>query len=76
MKNKWITSIPAVLIGSALLLGSCESGENREMPPESTSGDTQETGVEGSGDLPGTGDEDTTHVNDALSGQDTTGADR
>ncbi|AKD03366.1 hypothetical protein POKO110462_05250 [Pontibacter korlensis] len=72
MKIKLIKSITsAVFAGSLLLLTSC-GGNNGSMPPESTTGDTNETGVQGSGDLPGTGD-DETHVNDALAGEDTTG---
>ncbi|MHC2991995.1 lipoprotein [Pontibacter sp. HJ8] len=49
--NKQLTSIAAsFLMGSALLLASCgEGGNNSDMPPESTQGNTQETGVEGNG---------------------------
>lgn len=66
--NKKINVIAAAFITSSLLLVSCgETGENRDMPPESTTGNTQETGVEGSGDQPGTAADDTTqYVNEAI----------
>ncbi|WP_114781468.1 hypothetical protein [Botryobacter ruber] len=59
MKNKRNSVLAALFLGTSLFLASC-TGENTEMPPESTHGNTQETGVEGTGDLPGTGAEDTT----------------
>ena len=60
MKNKPTSVLAALLLGASLFMASCSPGENTEMPPESTHGNTQETGVEGTGDLPGTGSEDTT----------------
>jgi len=59
MKKKLIYLASAALVSTSLFLTSCAEGENGDMPPESTTGDTQETGVEGTGDLPGTGAEDT-----------------
>ena len=66
--NKKINFAAAILMASALMLASCgETGENRDMPPESTTGNTQETGVEGSGDMPGTAADDTsTYVNETI----------
>ncbi|MBC5773874.1 hypothetical protein H8S95_07350 [Pontibacter sp. KCTC 32443] len=63
-----LRNIAAVLLLSVpLLLTACDTGENRDMPPESTTGNTQETGVEGSGDLPGTAAEDTSeYVNEVI----------
>ncbi|MBJ6117022.1 hypothetical protein JAO76_02390 [Pontibacter sp. BT310] len=66
--NKKIYAIAAAFITSTMLLASCgETGENSDMPPESTTGNTQETGVEGSGDMPGTGADDSTqYMNEAI----------
>ena len=63
-----IKHMAATLVLTApLLFTACDTGENRELPPESTTGDTQETGVKGSGDLPGTEADDTTeYVNEAI----------
>lgn len=58
MKNRLLYMASAALMSTSLFLTSC-GGNNGDMPPESTTGDTQETGVEGTGDLPGTGAEDT-----------------
>ena len=62
MKKNWISIAASVVMCSSLLLTSCggESGENANMPPESTHGDTRETGADITGDVPGTGAEDTT----------------
>jgi len=66
MKKK-INFAAAIIMASALTLTACDTGENREMPPESTTGDTQETGVEGSGDMPGTAADDTSnYVNETI----------
>ncbi|NDK54674.1 hypothetical protein [Pontibacter fetidus] len=67
MKQR-INVIGAALITSSMLLASCgETGENSDMPPESTTGNTQETGIEGSGDQPGTAADDTTeYVNETI----------
>lgn len=58
------------LICTPLLLAACgggEYGENAEMPPESQTGETNESGVEGTGDLPGTAATDTSqYVNEAI----------
>ncbi|MER2996076.1 hypothetical protein [Pontibacter populi] len=66
--NKKLNILAAACITSTMLLASCgETGDNSDMPSESTTGDTQETGVEGTGDLPGTGADDTTqYVNEAI----------
>ncbi|WP_299825159.1 hypothetical protein [uncultured Pontibacter sp.] len=72
MKKK-INILATILISATMALASCgggEYGENAEMPPESTTGETNETGVDGSGDLPGTG-ADSSHINDKLSGDTT-----
>ena len=69
MKKK-INILATVLFSASLMLVSCggsEYGENAEMPPESQTGDTQETGVELSGDKLGTG-ADSAHINDKLAG--------
>ncbi|MEJ8802896.1 hypothetical protein [Pontibacter sp. H249] len=71
-KKKKINILAAVLFSSSLLLASCgseEYGENTEMPPESTE-DAQKTGVDISGDQPGTG-ADSSHINDVLAGDST-----
>lgn len=61
MKKKLIYLASAGLLSTSLLLTSC-GGNNGDMPPETTTGENnRETGVEGTGDLPGTGAEDTTH---------------
>ena len=74
MKLK-IKHIAATLAFSApLLFTACDTGENRELPPESTTGDTQETGVEGSGDLPGTAADDTTDYVNHVIGDDNASA--
>ncbi|MEJ8758162.1 hypothetical protein WG947_14205 [Pontibacter sp. H259] len=67
MKKK-INFAATILMASGLMLASCgETGENSDMPPESTTGNTQETGVEGSGDQPGTAADDSTeYVNEAI----------
>ncbi|MBB6612288.1 hypothetical protein H7F15_14655 [Pontibacter sp. Tf4] len=58
------------LICAPLLFAACgggEYGENAEMPPESQTGDTNESGVEGTGDQPGTAADDTTdYVNEVI----------
>ena len=67
--NKKINLLAAAFITSTMLLASCggEYGENTDSPPESTTGNTQETGVEGSGDLPGTAADDTSeYVNEVI----------
>ncbi|MBC5993140.1 hypothetical protein [Pontibacter cellulosilyticus] len=67
---KKINIFAAALFSASLLLASCggsEYGENAEMPPESQVSDTQETGVEISGDKSGTG-ADSAHINDKLAG--------
>ncbi len=66
MKNKWISGVATLFLGSSLFLASC-GGNNGDMPQENTEGNNRETGVEGTGDLPGTGAEDTTGM-----GTDTT----
>lgn len=71
MKKK-LNILATILFTSSLLLTSCggEYGENAEMPPESTTGETQETGADISGDKPGTG-ADSSHINDVLAGDTT-----
>jgi hypothetical protein len=50
MNKQWTSIAASFVVGSALLLASCgEGGNNSDMPPESTQGNTQETGVEGNG---------------------------
>ncbi|WP_139308001.1 hypothetical protein [Pontibacter flavimaris] len=64
----------ALFAGSLVFLTSCESGANNtEMPPESTQGETQETGAPIDGDKPGTG-ADSANVNDVLAGEEDTTA--
>lgn len=46
MKKQYITLAAAICIGATLSLSSCAEGNNGDMPPESTSGDTQITGPE------------------------------
>lgn len=62
MKKKLIYVASAALLSTSLFLTSC-GGNNGDMPPETTTGDNRETGVDGTGDLPGTGAEDTTNMN-------------
>jgi hypothetical protein len=65
MKITRNTFAVALLFGAATLFTAC--GENSDMPPESTTGNTQETGIEGTGDMPGTAADDTSHyVNEAI----------
>ena len=67
MKTRFKQIAATLVFTAPLLFTACDTGENRELPPESTTGDTQETGVEGSGDLPGTAADDTTeYVNEAI----------
>ena len=74
MKTKRIKLATAIFAGSLFFLASCETGANNtEMPPESTQGNTRETGSSIDGDKPGTGD-DSTNINDVLAGEDTTSA--
>jgi hypothetical protein len=58
MKKQWISMAVALFMGSSLLLTSC-GGNNGDMPPESTTGDTQETGIEDPNDPMGTTTGDT-----------------
>ena len=46
MKRQHITVAAALLMGASIGLSSCAEGNNGDMPPESTSGDTQITGPE------------------------------
>ncbi|WP_276498002.1 hypothetical protein [Pontibacter litorisediminis] len=73
MKAKRIRTTAAALFSASLLLASCggEYGENTEMPPESTTGETQETGAPIDGDKPGTG-ADSASINDVLAGEEDT----
>ena len=76
MKNKR-NILASVCFVSMLLLASCgsgEYGENADMPPESQTGNTQETGMEGSGDLPGTGANDTSEYVNEVIGDDNAAA--
>ena len=68
MKITRNTFAAALLLGAATLFTACgETGENSDMPPESKRGTGQETGVEGSGDLPGTAADDTSqYVNEVI----------
>lgn len=69
--NIWM----AVLFSFSLLLASCgETGDNAEIPTESDTGTTRETGVEGSGDLPGTAADDTTEYVNEVIGDDNAAA--
>ncbi|RAU83675.1 hypothetical protein [Pontibacter arcticus] len=63
MRKNSISILAAVLVSASLSLTAC-GGNNGDMPPETTTGDTQETGVEGSGDLPGTGAADSAEVDE------------
>ena len=58
---------------SALAFSSCSQGDNNKMPPDSTQGNTRVTGVEGTGDLPGTGTSDTLSTNAMGTGTDSAG---
>ncbi|WP_266204229.1 hypothetical protein [Pontibacter kalidii] len=73
MLIKSIKYTAAVLFSASLLLISCggEHGGNTEMPPESTTGETQETGAPIDGDKPGTGADSAT-INDVLAGEEDT----
>lgn len=62
MKKRLIFMASAALLSTTLFLTSCAEGNNGDMPPESTTGDTQETGVEGTGYVPE--EEDTAVVSD------------
>lgn len=70
MKKKLIYMAGAAFLSTSFFLTSC-GGNNGDMPPETTTGDNRETGVEGTGDLPGTGAEDTTNM---ITDTTTTGA--
>lgn len=67
MKKKIIYLASAVLFSTSLFLTSC-GGNNGDMPPETTTGDNRETGVDGTGDLPGTGAEDTMDTDTTTTG--------
>jgi hypothetical protein len=60
MKKKLIYMASAILM-STTLLASC-GANNGDMPPETTTGDNRETGVDGTGDLPGTGRTDSANL--------------
>lgn len=61
MKKKLTYIASVALLSTSLSLTSC-GGNNGDMPPETTNGDNRETGVDGTGDLPGTGADDTTNM--------------
>ncbi|WP_187261027.1 hypothetical protein [Pontibacter beigongshangensis] len=78
MKSKLKLIMMALFFGSSLSLASCggsgvETGENASMPPESLEGNTRETGVDGTGDMPGTGTSDTLSTNATGTGTDSAG---
>ena len=78
MKKKIRKILNLSVLCAPLLLVACggEYGENAEMPPESQTGQTNETGVEGSGDMPGTAADDTSqYVNEVIGDDNAAAAD-
>ena len=81
MKTARVLILGLTFCGATLFLTSCGTNDgggdehatqnenigDGTMEPESTTGNTQETGVEGSGDLPGTAADDTSeYVNEVI----------
>lgn len=72
MKKKWISMAAVLFMGTSLALTSC-GGNNGDMPADTTTGDTQETGVEDSNSPMGTTTGDTVGTTAGTTAGTTTG---
>ncbi|WP_460924548.1 hypothetical protein [Pontibacter brevis] len=72
MKRIWISMVATMFMGTSVMMTSC-GGNNGDMPPETTTGETQETGIEDPASPMGTTTGDTVGTYGTTAGGTTAG---